>query len=201
MKEALQKRFGEHRVSDVSVQEGEIPLLMLDLELKSPVTVIMTNGLHSLEMPVPELFKDRPFTELYFCLPSYWEWEDTANPNMNWPFVWIQKLAQHLQEKETWYAPGHTFPCGEEGLSATMTQSYLFLSDPLLLEEELAPIEVEGKNIHFLGIIPLFKKEFEFKQSRGTYQLIKKLNDHHVSEKLDNFRGSVLKRRWRLSRH
>ena len=54
MKDQLIKRFGEHRVSEVKVEEGEMPLLLLDLELKSPVTVLVTNGLSNIKMPVPE---------------------------------------------------------------------------------------------------------------------------------------------------
>ena len=75
LKHALQDRFGDHRVSEIPVKEGEIPLLIMDLELKTPVTVIMTNGLSDYKMPVPEKLEGEEYNELYFCLPSYWEWE------------------------------------------------------------------------------------------------------------------------------
>jgi hypothetical protein len=201
MKAALQKRFGEHRVKELPVADGDIPLLILDLELKSPVTVIMTNGLSQYRMPVPEKHLGQERCELYFCLPSYWDWEKVDIPGLNWPFQWIQRLGKHLLERETWYGAGHTFPCSEEGLSETMKQSYFMLSNPILLEDELAPISDAEGNIHFLAIVPLFKKEFEYKQSHGTVKLLRNLNTHGVSEKLDDFRGSAMKRRWRLGRH
>ena len=202
MKEKLIQRFGAHRVSEIPVQDGEIPLLILDLELNSPVTVVVTNGLSDYKMPVPEKWKEREHNELYFCLPSYWEWEDRENPQMNWVFYWIQRLAKHVKEKETWFGHGHSMPCGKEmaALSATMKQNHFMLADPILLEMEMAPIQVEEKDIHFLSIIPLFQDEMDYKQSQGTFKFSQKLNNNGITEKLDDYRGSAMKRKWRLKR-
>ncbi len=201
MKQAFIDRFGEHRVSDAPFFEG-VPLLVLDLELKSPVTVIVTNGLRDYKMPVPEKWQDRTYNELYFCLPSYWEWEDLNNPNTNWVFEWIQRLATHVVEKETWFGHGHTIPCEKDPqpLSNTMKQNYFFLSDPMLLEDEMASIDVDGKTVNFLGVIPIFKDEMDYKQSKGPFKFVQKLVNKGVTEKLDDFRSSVLKSKWRLRR-
>ena len=202
LKTALQSRFGNHRVSDFPVKDGEMPLLILDLELKSPVTIIVTNGLHKYSMPVHEKYEGRENNELYFCLPNYWEWDDLENPNTNWVFYWIQRLAKYVVEKETWFAHGHSMPCGAEKLplSPTMKQTFFLLSDPLLLEQELTELNLGDKTVHFLSIIPIFKKEFEYKQARGTYKLMQKLNNKGVTEKLDDFRYTVTKNKWRLRR-
>lgn len=200
MIEILKRRFGEHRVAEIPVAEGEMPLLALDLELKSPVTVIVTNGLSSYKMTVPEKLKGREFNEIYFCLPSYWEWEDLSNSNQNWIFHWIQRLSKYVVEKNTWFGPGHTMPSGSEmkPFSSTMKQNHFFLSDPILLEKELAPIKVGEKEIHFLAIIPIFPDEMDYKQGKGTLKFMQKLINKGVSEKLDDFRGTVLKSKWRL---
>jgi hypothetical protein len=202
LKHALQDRFGDHRVSEIPVKEGEIPLLIMDLELKTPVTVIMTNGLSDYKMPVPEKLEGEEYNELYFCLPSYWEWEDASNPQMNWVFEWIQRLAKYVVEKETWFGHGHTMPCGSnpKPLSSTMKQDHFFLMHPMLLESELETIQVGEKTIHFLAIVPIFLKEFEYKQSRGTFKFIQKLVNKGVSEKLDDFRDMVTKNKWRFKR-
>ena len=202
MKEHLIKRFGEHRVSEIPVKENEVPLLILDLELKSPVTVILTNGLRAYKMPVDEKWKGREYNELYFCLPSYWEWEDTDNASMNWVFYWIQRLSKFVVENKTWFGHGHTMPCGKDlnPLSPTMKQNHFMLSDPLFLEEEMVSIQLVDKEVHFLSIIPLFKDEFDYKQSRGTFKFMQKLANSSITEKLDDYRGSALKRSWRLKR-
>ncbi|MBL1281127.1 MAG: suppressor of fused domain protein [Fluviicola sp.] len=202
MKEQLIERFGEQSVKELPVAEGEIPLLIVDLALKSPVTLIVTNGLRDYKMPVPKKWEGREFNELYFCLPSYWEWEDTENPQMNWVFYWIQRLAKYVVEKETWFGHGHTMPCGEDAkpLSATMKQNYFMLSDPMLLEKELAPIMIGEKEVNFLSIIPLFRGDFDYKQSKGMFKFTDKMIGAGVTEKLDDFRGLIAKRKWRLKR-
>lgn len=198
--QALADRFGEHRVQALPIIEGEIPLLLLDLELASPVTVLMTNGLSDYKMPVPERLNDRNFNEIYFCLPSYWEWEDTENPQMNWVFPWIKRLAKYVVDKQSWFGPGHTMPCGaaHERLSATMQQNHFFLTDPIYLDEELTPLKVGDKTVHFLGIIPIFEDEMDYKSGKGTFKLLQKLSTAGVTEKLDDYRGTVLRSKWRL---
>lgn len=202
MKELLEQRFGEHRVAQIPVEEGEIPLLVLDLELDTPVTVIVTNGLSNYKMPVPEAEKGNEYNELFFCLPSYWEWEDVDNPQMNWIFHWIQRLAKYVVEKQTWFGHGHTMPCGKDmnSLSTTMLQNHFILLRPMLLEEALAPIIMGDHTVQFLGIIPIFPEEMDYKQGKGTFKFVQKLINKGVNEKLDDFRGSVLKRKWVLRR-
>lgn len=87
-----------------------------------------------------------------------------------------------------------------ESLSETMKQNHFFLSDPILLEMELEPIKVEGKEVHFLGIIPIFSDEMDYKQGRGTFKFMQKLRGKGVTEELDDFRATVLKRNWKLRR-
>jgi len=202
VKENLIQRFGAHRVSEIPVQEGEVPLLILDLELISPVTVVVTNGLNDYKMPVPEKWVGREHNELYFCLPSYWEWEDRENPQMNWVFYWIQRLVQHVKEKETWFGHGHSMPCGKEmnPLSATMKQNHFMLSEPMLLEMEMAPVQMTDREINFLSIIPLFKDEMDYKQSKGTFKFMQKLVNNGITEKLDDYRGSATQRKWRYKK-
>jgi hypothetical protein len=198
--QALAARFGEHRVQALPRVEGEIPLLLLDLELASPVTVLMTNGLSDYNMPVPERLQNRNFNEIYFCLPSYWEWEDTENPQMNWVFPWIKRLAKYVVDKQSWFGPGHTMPCGvtHESLSATMKQNHFFLTDPIYLDQELTPLKVGEKTVYFLGIIPIFEDEMDYKSGKGTFKLLQKLSNAGVTEKLDDYRGTVLRSKWRL---
>ena len=202
VKAALSNRFGEHRVYDVPVNEGDIPLIAMDLESRTQLTVLMTNGLSNYKMDVPEVLEGLEYNELYFCLPSYWEWEDRTNSQMNWVFEWIQRLAKYVIEKESWFGHGHTMPCGidMQPLSATMKQNHLFLSKPMLLENEVKPVRVEGKTINFLAIVPIFPDEMDYKQGKGTFKLMQKFANKGVTEKLDDFRSTVLKSRWNLRR-
>lgn len=199
---ALEQRFGENRVLQVPSNGSDFPLLIIELELSSPVFILMTNGLSSYKMPVPEKYIGREFNELYFCLPSYWDWEDVNNPNLNWVYSWIRKMANYVIEKETWFGVGHSIPNGKDSsaISSTMKQNNFLLSDPILLEKELEAITVGARKINFLAIIPIFQDEMNYKQARGAFKFFQKLNSANVTEKLDDYRSTVLKSKWRLGR-
>lgn len=198
LEHTLIERFGENNVkTHPSTSENDFPLLEIKIEMRSEIIVLMTNGLSDYAMPVPEKYKDRNHAELYFCLPSYW---DLTTDNGKWVIEWIQKLAKHCVEKETWYGIGHTFPNGNPAipLSNTMKQKYLMLNAPYFLEKELSPIQTEDKEIHFLGIIPIFEDEMDYKMGKGTYKLLQKIEGKGVSELLDDYRMSCLKSKWRF---
>lgn len=201
MKNALIKRFGATNVSDIQSETGAVSLSLINIPERN-VQILVTNTLHEYRMPVPEKEAGFEYNELYFCLPSYWEIEERDNPRMNWVFHWIERLTLFVQEKETWFGHGHTMPCGKEEkpLSDTMQQNFFMLSRPMLLEQELRPIEVDGKTVHFLAIIPLFENEFMYKYGKGTRKLTDRMSAKRVDEKLDDFRESVMKSRlqfWR----
>jgi hypothetical protein len=199
--QALITRFGQERVATIApAHPGDIPLLKLSLELRSPITVLMTNGLHAYEMPVPEKFKEYASQELYFCLPSYWDLDDPDNSLSNWVYPWIQKLAAHVVSKQTWYGPAHTIPCGNppQALSATMKQSYLYLAEPIFLANELQPVQLSNREVHFLGIIPIFEDEMDYKLGKGPYKLQQKLKGQGITELLDDYRMTSLKSKWRF---
>jgi hypothetical protein len=198
LEHTLIERFGENNVkTHPSTSENDFPLLEIKIEMRSEIIVLMTNGLSDYAMPVPEKYKDRNHAELYFCLPSYW---DLTTDNGKWVIEWIQKLAKHCIEKETWYGIGHTFPNGNPAspLSDTMKQKYLMLNAPYFLEKELSLIQTEDKEIHFLGIIPIFEDEMDYKMGKGTYKLLQKIEGKGVSELLDDYRMSCLKSKWRF---
>ena len=195
MKEALVKKFGSNAVRELEVREGELPLLLVEINARTNVSVLVTDGLRNYKMPVPEKEEGKEHNELYFCLPSYWEIDELENPRMNWVFHWIQRLAKHVQEKETWFGHGHTMPAGKEkqAISETMKQNHFMLSQPLLLQSELQPIEIDGKMIHFLAIIPIYEDECTYKLSRGTKKFVAKFTRKGNSENLDDFRVSTIR--------
>jgi hypothetical protein len=200
LKEALQHKFGEHRVSDFPLlDENDVDLIQVDLELRSQVTLLMTNGLHKYNMPVPEKLNEFSNAELYFCLPSYWEL-DMGNERFNWVYFQIQKLAKHLIDKQTWFGVGHTFSNENPpvALSSSMKQTHLLLTEPIMLESHLEKIVVKGKTITFLAIVPIFDEEFEFKMAQGYFKFNRKFRAKNNEELLDDFRESVKKRRFGL---
>lgn len=199
----LTSRFTNAQLQSLPKQsENEVDLLIISFEKRSAVQLVITDGLYLYEQPVPDKFSTLKNIELYFCLPSYWDLDDIENPAMNWIKPWIQKLARHLIEKQTWYGVGHTFPNGNpvRAISPTMKQKYFLLNKPTFLSNELTPLEVGGKTIEFLAIVPIFEDELDYKMGKGTYKLQKKFVDKNITELLDDYRMSTLKNKWRFFR-
>jgi hypothetical protein len=199
--EALSQRFGSEQCQHVATDSGAIELVLVQIPAKH-CTLLLTNGLSAYKMPVHEKEVGNEHNELYFCLPSYWDINATELATMNWVFEWINRLAHFVVEKNTWFGHGHTMPCGKDKkeLSPTMKQNHFFLSRPIYLEDELTPLQLPDYTVRFLAIIPVFEKEVEYKLHRGTLKFMDKLNTQGVSEKLDDYRGSVMKSKWRLLR-
>ncbi len=189
--------FDSERISIHQERKENIELILIDLPEKR-LQLLMTNGLSDHNMPVHEKYKGRENTELFFCLPSYWE-VNSEDERYTWPAEWLNKLAAHVIEKNAWFGPGHSVDClfQAEGLSPSMKQDHLLMSDPILVKDELAPI-TEKSGIHFLAVFPIFGDEMDYKQAKGTYKLMKKLKNKGHTEKLDDFRVTVLKSRFNL---
>lgn len=205
LKKVLQNGLGEKLVHSYPKREGDkVDLLKIDLQLKSSVSVIMTDGLSNHKMTIPDLYSKREeyagryYTELFFCLPEYWDLEDKENPNMQWPLDTLQKLATGMLENNAWYGAGHSISNGNppHEISETMKEKYFLLMDPILLDDYLPSIQIEGREINFLAIVPLFEKEFVKKNKRGYKKWRKFFIKRYGNEMLDDFRRNVHKRYW-----
>jgi hypothetical protein len=184
--QSLESRFGAHRVKTMNNPlHPDQELLVLLLELEVPITVVCT---------VLEKWVGREFNEIYFCLPTYWDFEDFTNPNFSWVYDWIYKLERFVRDKNTWYGPGHTIPTAnpEVPISNLMKQEFFMFLDPILLQRELAPINLPGKTIQFLSIVPIFGDELDFKMGKGTQKFIRKFIQRNNDEKLNDYRHSIL---------
>jgi hypothetical protein len=195
LKSNLSKRFGES-IKHLNNPFGKFLLVTL----KNGSSILISNGLSEFKMSVHEKHIGKEYAELYFYLPSYWELEDSENPKFSWVFSWLERLKYYVIKNNTWFGHGHTMPCGKEmkSLSESMLQNHFILSEPIDLETELSPIIEEEKTIHFLAIIPIFPDEMDFKQGKGTFKLMEKFRQYNVTEKLDDYRKTILKSRWNI---
>lgn len=194
--------FGAENIKESAYSmEGGIKLWVVNVDIRSKVTLLITDGLRHFEMPTPEKFQRYQHSEIYICLPNYWEVENFDKPNFSWVYTWINKIANFPQAQGKWLADGHSFEAKAQdawSMSQHMKQPYLMLTDPILLRDYLADIDVEGNKISFLGVIPIFEDELDFKAAKGTYKLKKKFESNNVTELLDDFRMSIKKSKWRI---
>jgi hypothetical protein len=193
--EELSRRFSSE-ILKISNEFGEF--ILIAPPSKNGNKILMTTRLSDFKMNVHEKHIGEEFNELYFYLPSYWNVDDLNNRNMNWVFIWLEKLKMHVIEKNTWFGNGHTLATGKTlvPLSEKMLQNHFILAQPIEFRTELSPILVQDKQINFLAVIPIFEDEMDYKQGKGTLKLLKKFEQANVTEKLDEFRKTVLRTRW-----
>lgn len=196
IEENLIQAFGASKVSQVSKIDDEVSIIAIDLSDKMRVQLLMTNGLSSHQMNVPEHLKSQNRCEVYFCVPSYWELLNDLTPENNWVINWLQLIVNYVKVNNVWLGAGHTLKCGADKLplSPTMKQSYFVFSPPNLLVDEFSEIKKMCGEINFFSVIPLFEKEFEYKQRKGIEKFTQKMRVAGMSEKLDEFRPSLIKR-------
>ena len=203
MIEELKIRFGAENISVYKKVNENLEILHVQLiQNNGPISILVTNGLSQYKMPVHEKYTGREYNELYFCLPRYWDLNEKDNANRQWPVEWLEKLANHVVEKNKWYGPGHTIQCYSDyrPISETMKQNHLILVEPILLKNEMEAIQSSDKTVFFLAAMPIFGEEMDYKQAKGTYKLLTKFSNKNYHEKLDDYRESAMKSRikfWR----
>lgn len=195
----LKNRLGDHRIQLLqNPLHPEQQIAHVFLELETPVTLVMTYGLSDYSMPVSEKWKGHEHTELFFCLPTYWDFEDIENPHFNWVYDWIFRLEQFAKERNTWFGPGHTLPCGNPAvqLSPTMLQNQFFFIEPLFVKQAMQPLKVGDRTVHFLAIVPIFSDELDYKMGKSAANLVRKLIGKKSDERLDDYRVSTMRSRF-----
>ncbi len=136
-----------------------------------------------------------PFIELYFYMPTYWDLSDTLK---SWPIDWLERIASVPQKNNTWFGPGDTLPTGKGHASSVINsefqQSFFILNEPVAAVDVLK--NIGNSEVKFLSIIPIFKSEFEFKNSHSAYRLFQKMSKENFSEELDQYRPVIAKKKF-----
>ncbi len=135
-----------------------------------------------------------PCVELYFLMPKYW---DIDASEYNWPIEWLDRIAQVPQKNTTWFGPGDTLPAGSatppNKINKKFNQNYFILSDPIDGDNSLEDIGNDG--VKFLAVLPIFREEFDYKNSHSAYKFFNKVKKGNYSECLDEYRPVLAKKK------
>ena len=148
--------------------------------------IVFTAGLSNYQQAADIASNSLSNIELYFCLPEYWDIEKN-----NWPIHWLNRIAQVPQKNKTSFGIGDTLPAGNppNPLDEKFLAEYFVLLEPMLLHDEL--VTQHSENFKWLAVVPIFKKEFDFKLQNSTTALLKKFEVQNVTEMVDTFRLPV----------
>lgn len=151
--------------------------------------ILMTCGMSSLPMNVPEGLEELAYAEIVVLLPETWSLEDSdfEDENVYWPIRKLKELARFPHQYDTWLGFGHTItngnPAEKMSENCDFTGSILLMS--INLPEDFVSIQTEDKNIFVYSMIPLYEEEMDYKLRKGTDKLLKKFYKNGVTEVID----------------
>lgn len=180
-------------------QYKDIDIFVLPSNDQRDFDLLFTNGLKNIKMNVPE-DKEVPDTcELYFCLPSFWKWDEEhmQNQNFNFPLHWLKRIMNVPIERDTFIAAGHTFPAGSppQKLCKLTKQEAFVLGVPKKAKEALSKID---STVNYLAIIPLYKQELDYKHLSGSKKFYERFNKMGYDEEVNVSRTPFKLRRFLL---
>ena len=166
-----------------------------------PYQTIVTMGLSSFEMPVPEDTEDREDSlhiELLTYLPADWVIPSASGARGYWPYDMLMSLATYAATENVQLGPFHTIPNlssspygepFEEGSSLT----HCLLLRPIKESGAFNSLECQGKKIGFLHVLPITTAECEAKVEKGFFDsLADLLDDSSIPIVLDPKRRSAV---------
>ena len=168
-----------------------------EIHLINPVSkdfqLIVTKGLVNYTQPVKEKFEQFQHIELYMCLPDYWDLSKSK-----WPLEWLNKIAAVPEKNKTWFGPGDTIPAGNPPkiVDEKLKTDHFILSEPILLSGELSGEKWNDSSFNMLAVIPIFKKEFDFKMQFSATKLFERFATKNVTELIDIYREPVGRRKF-----
>jgi Suppressor of fused protein (SUFU) len=163
---------------------------------------IVTSGISSRPMNVPENYPGPKFIELMIALPPDWKGlnaDGTFNQRVMkherywWPFRWLKKIARMPAELNTYLGIGHTIPNGEQAVpfAANTRLGCMMISPPLMSPESVKLIVNDHVTIYFLALMPLYPEEMQLKLKSGLQSLNDRLDAANLSELIQINRPGV----------
>jgi len=174
---------------------------------KHSFNILLTSGMSSMEMDLDQNIKNRndlKFAELILLLPKEIEFGEIHNgENENdWIISMLKQTARFPHHYGTWLGIGHTIQATEE--LDTYDKSTEFVGSIILpsvtFDEDFTKIEMDGHEINFHTLFPLYKNELEYKVEVGYNKFLDLLIKSNSKEILDIKRPNLIPKKnlWNL---
>lgn len=162
---------------------------------------LVTSGMSSLPMTVPEGAEAFRYAELMICLPADWQLsnESIQKEGNYWPIRSLKTLARLPHEYNTWLYAAHTIPNKNpaEPYASNTKLMGMMLTIPSTVEpvNEFFTLAISpDKEVHFFSLTPLYSEEMDHKLKHGAEALFEKLDKAGVTELLDPRRKNTCKK-------
>lgn len=179
-----------------------IDIYMIKANEERDYNILLTSGLSSLPMNVPEGLEALAHAEIVALVPKDWKLsqDDFENEDNYWPIRQLKTLARFPHLYGTWIGEGHTIANGNppERMSPNCAFEGVILLAGFTLPEEFTFIDTGDKVISILSMIPLYAEEMDYKLKKGTDALLEKFDKYGISEIIDVNRKNTCKKKFGL---
>ena len=174
---------------------------------KHSFNILLTSGMSSMEMDLDQNIKNRnelKFAELILLLPKEIEFGEIQNgENENdWILSMLKQTARYPHHYGTWLGIGHTIQATEELEPYDINTEFVgsIILPSVTFDEDFTKIEMDGNEINFYSLFPLYKNEFEYKIEVGYSKFLDLLIKANSNEILNIKRPNLIRKKklWNL---
>jgi hypothetical protein len=149
---------------------------------------LFTAGMSIKPMTLPKGEHEYQYAEIYVELPGDWDWQDMADPNTNWPMLWMRKMAQYVHNEQTWLGGQVALIANEEPPLPLAPNTKL---STLMLVADKSFKRTDGKTIHLYRMMPLYTEERQLEIDEGLPALFRALDRNSIPFIVDINRKNI----------
>ena len=185
-------------VHDTVADPVQVDIHVIPAGPQYPFLRLVTSGMSKRAMTVPE--GAPPYGELMMSLPADWQLDEEAvkDERWYWPLALLRYLAHYPHQQGTWIGLGHTVPNGSPAKPYTASAPFTgaILLPPVSAPEPFHSVNVDGKDVYFHCVVPLYQEEMDLVRRRGFPELLDKFNDKDVTDLVVPGRVNTVKKKF-----
>ena len=201
----LSKFFKDEDVTfypEIVSDKIHVDIYLISANMDRDYSILMTSGMSSLPMNVPDELKGLEYAEVIALLPKNWPYDQKnfETENFYMPIRQLKELARFAHLHNSWLGKEHTIPNGNRPQSMDDRNSFagVILLQSRTLPEEFLSIKKDTKTINIYLMIPLFQEEMDYKLKYGTDGLLSKFDIYGITEMIDISRKNTCKKKFMI---
>jgi len=163
-----------------------------------PYVRLVASGMSKQAMNVPE--GAPAYAELMMALPAAWQLDEQSmqEERWYWPVALLRHLAHYPHRERSWIGLGHSLPNGYPATPYTAGVRFCgaIVLPPASSPEPFHSLTVDGKDVYFHCVVPLFKEELNLARRRGFAELLDKFNEYDVTDVVDPARKNTARKKF-----
>lgn len=146
--------------------------------------VLFTVGMSDRPMNTPPGFEHARYAELMIHLPDGWSVDTESleiDPELQWPFQWLLRLARQPFETEDWIGYPAGIIANGEPPEPLYPDSVMTCWLAVEGARQMDPLELPDRQILFYHVVPITTAERDFERREGTKALLMALDQAGIS--------------------